>query len=334
MHKLKNNVICLLLIIIQIVGVVLNISAQTVECNDSQGNHVSINSYLFPWETYSFSIPKGMANWKMYVVNKYDYPVEVKRVSYSNHISSDILETSYVWANSKRFYNELGDTCFYKAFVICENVDNKDTVFMKLAYVPPKPIIKKLELSYDKYDYGYHELINPELSGSVYIPHADYIDILSTSFGQDTIERPPFFWSLDHRLDIESEDGDFKISGQYYDVNQHICFYGTNDYGWSIFSDTILINSLITDKDILDDLHRLSAIETVPSDLNEFVKIRQGEIEVGCDFFHKIEVLDFSGNLIFQKFRPFSGEKIRLKPGIYLLRIIVKDKCYIKKMKL
>ena len=334
MHKLKNNVICLLLIIIQIVGVDVNISAQTIECNDSKGNHVSINSYLFPWETYTFSIRNGMANWKMFIENKYDYPVKVKSVSNSNHISSDVLETSYVWENSKRYYNESGDTCFYKAIITCDNFDNKDTVFIKLAYVPPKPIIKKLELSYDKYDYDYHELINPDLSGTVYIPHADNIDILSTSFGQDTIERPPFFWGLDHRLNIKSEDGDFKISGQYYDVNQHICFYGINEYGWSIFSDTILINSLIADKDILDDLYRLSAIETVPSDLNEFVKTRQGEIEVGCDFLHKIEVLDFSGNLIFRKSRPCSGEKIKLKPGIYLLRIIVKDKCYIKKVKL
>lgn len=329
MHKIKYIIYVFFILIIHIFFSA-HLRAQIIECKDSNGNKFCLDSYMYPWETYTFFIFNGTANWKMFIENKYDYPVEIKRVENSSQFNTTVDGTTYIWANSKRY--ESGQTCYYKGFITFDDGKNKDTLIIKLSYVPPKPVIKELKLIYDSYDYENHELVNPDLSGVVNIPHAERLDILSTDFGQDTIECPPYFWSLDRRLSVESVNGDFKFSGEYHGVNQHICFYGINEYGWSIYSDPILINNLIEDQGILDDLYHLSDIQSVTYDIGNFIHIKKGEIDIKSDLLQNLDIFDFTGNLIFHINKPSYGKKLFLKSGIYLIKMRVKDKSLIKKV--
>lgn len=309
---------------------IFSIEAQDIICKDSHGNLINVNSYLYPEETYHFMLgSQKNTDWKIFIRNEWGWR-QVKSAENTKSISTEINDPSYDWTRSYRYFNQTADTCYYKALITSENNGKNDSLQAKLAYLPPKPIIKDLSIVYDGYDYTYHELINPYYSGKVYAKDAEGLYTYYTDYLSDYTSTDLDFWIIQEFL--EQDNGLFTINHEVCSTYQRISFSGRNKYGRSANSDTILIASLIKDPEILEDLNNLTnGIESPVLDVKDMVSYAPGEITVKSDICNQILIYNMQGILITQKYKPVYGDKIHLNNGIYIIKIYTKNDCLTKK---
>lgn len=335
MRKIENN-IKYIVILLRLLCMGTVAEAQDFLCVDGQGKSISLDSYLYPNEIYHFSKCDGQnANWRMFLIGRWDNIKEVKQEKNVQSISTDIEDTSFNWSDIKQFKNATIDTCYFKCLITSERNGKEDSIYVKLSYTPGKPIIENVSLTYDGYDYDYHTLNNATFSCKLYIPHAETVDVVSYVsdnkhyFGGD-------YFIFDERLALKPTDGYFNIQNYWCDEDREVYFYGHNKYGWSISSDTIIIENLINDSIILDDLKKFAeqfvGISAPTIGLEDIININPNEITIKTNSCQNIYIYDLQGRLALCLKKPAYGYKAYLKNGIYIIKILIKNNCITKKI--
>lgn len=332
MYKLSFYTVSFILMLLQSVFI-FPVKAQNIVCEDSHGNLVDADSYLYPEETYHFMLDNQMnSDWKIFIRDDRGWR-QVKSAENTGSISTEINDPSYDWTRSYRYFNQAADTCYYKALITSENNGRNDSLQAKLAYLPPRPVIKELSIVYDGYDYIYHELINPYYSGKVYAKDAEGLYTYYTDYLSDYTSTDLDFWIIQEFL--EQDNGLFTINHEVCSTYQRISFSGRNKYGRSANSDTILIASLIKDPEILEDLNNLTnGIESPVLDIKDMVSYAPGEITVKSDMCSQVLIYDLQGMLIKELPNPVCGDKVYLDSGIYIVRVRTNEKYLTEKIML
>lgn len=231
-------------------------------------------------------------------------------------------------------FGEAHNIKFGKSRVNVIDVDTKgESVGIKQARTPLKPIIRDVALRYDGYDYMQHCLVEPRFSCKVYAQYAEKISLLSTPTNASSIPKDVFF-TFDERLNVIPDNGEFIVNGKECDTNQLICFYGYNEYGFSENSDTILINDLIEDPEILKDLNQATGLDfkKYGVDIKEILDFCVNEIIVKSDSVKELFVYNPCGHCVVSLRGPNDGDRIRITNGFYIIKIILQNECLTKKI--
>ena len=226
MCKIMNILKFFCIMLLQI-SCVTSARAQCIVCKDSSGKLIDLSGYLYPNEIYNFSrADNHNANWKFYIMPKWDYMKEIKSTQDSPSINTDFDNISFEWKYTKRYYTPTMDTCYYKGLIVSEAEGKKDSLYVNMAYAPVKPIIKEISITYDGYDYEYHMLNDPEFTCTLYLPNVSVVYTLRTDFNSGQIEEDPTFTNV-FDTPIKSQDGYITIN-DICDTNQKMCFCAAN----------------------------------------------------------------------------------------------------------
>lgn len=237
------------------------------------------------------------------------------------------------WKQCKRFYSPNQDTCFFQGYIV--NHTYRDTLAVKLFLLPTKPIIKEVSLGYDYYDYEYHLLEEARLAVTLQSSNAKSIDIDLSRYQHTKIDpkEKALFELTFYSLEATKTDSLFYCKDIICSENQWFRFFARNPFGFSTYSDTLLVNDFIQDRAVLEDLNLFTGITPLSSPV-EVYTTNDNVLEIVSDQLSELFVYTLSGKMVLYLHRPTKGTKRRLPKGIYLLHYTLHNKKYTQKIRL
>ncbi len=194
---------------------------------------------------------------------------------------------------------------------------------------PTKPTLEDVKFVYNDFDY---DLLRFDDKARFEVTlHCERAKTFITKSVQDiaAVTGDTYIY-YDSNPETEALGGDrYKLSVMF-DFDIDIYFYGSNDYGRSVSSDSIHANDYIKDPAIIEALNQAAAIKDIAAGGNGQITVSGGRVSFSPDV-KTVTVTDLSGQALIHR---DSHEEIcpgDLKRGFYIIKATTKDNRHITK---
>lgn len=256
---------------------------------------------------------KKQGTWSAYVLLHTDTGEEVytKFLEENNSSTFEVYanHNTVNWKKSVRIEDMTNGHTYFKGIVVFRDETECDTVNIKFDLVPTRPVIEKVTFTYDYFDYewGYYE-------NAIY-------NINISSEGWQTMysyETPPYEGFNEKFLhsyicEMDTLDNDMYAVEQYHTWEQRIFFVAYNEYGSSIYSDTISTVDYIDDSKVLEYIYETTLVENAT-------------IQDSFDFTIKDGVLFMDGEVRSCSVCTLDGRKVRQEDNVRFMDLRTLDK--------
>lgn len=295
------------------------------ECNDSRIEQYGVltkdDHCMF------FRSDSKLSNWHFFI-RKYSYD---KRTIYEQVIDAPssidlgfaISDVTYDWKKAYRDIVPGDNQLYFDGLVVSECGEKADSFLVRLALVPPKPIIKDVSLTYDYFDFEDMGIVNGQYRLSVEADNCDrFVEISACPFPDNGIYR---FYTIEE-LKAISKEGNRYLVGSNFLADTRLYIESGNPYGYSMPSDTINTTDYIEDKRIVDKINEWLLLDGISDNMYHGMDITINNMCLTLTEKADIYIISAEGQIVCTAKDSEQIDLSTIKSGVYIVNVINKKK--------